>query len=150
MGSTWAVNSVVSVVLIGNGLVLILSARKETYTFDQRQGKLKVKRITWRGVHVTEYWLLHIKSVTVAEYKDPQGGTDFELYLYMRSGQRLKLCSGHIIGVGSSHKMSLRDQIKEFLDDFNKKYTTRSIASHSEFKEIMKKQLSSTPLRSQS
>merc|ERR1712137_702151 len=41
--STWAVNSVVSVVLIGNGLVLILSARKETYTFDQRQGKLKVK-----------------------------------------------------------------------------------------------------------
>jgi hypothetical protein len=70
--STWTVNSVVSIVLIGNGLVLILSARKETCTFDQRQGKLKVKRTTWRGSHITEYWLLHIKSVTVEEFKDPQ------------------------------------------------------------------------------
>lgn len=70
--SNWTVDSIISVILIGNGLVLILFARKESSTFDQRQGKLKIRRTTWRGNHVTEYWLLHIKDVTVEAYKDTQ------------------------------------------------------------------------------
>ena len=68
----WKVDSVVSVTLIGNGLVLILVSRKESCIFDEREGKLQVRKLTWRGVSTTDYWLLHIKDVAIEEYKDPQ------------------------------------------------------------------------------
>ena len=69
---TWSVDSIISVALIGNGLVFIFISRKETCIFDEKKGKLEVRKLTWRGVSSTEYWLLHIKDVSMEEYKDPQ------------------------------------------------------------------------------
>lgn len=68
----FTVDSIVSISLIGNGLILFFISRRESYIFDQPSGKLQLRRTTWRGVNVTEYWLLYIKDVAVEEYKDPQ------------------------------------------------------------------------------
>lgn len=68
----WTVDSIVSISLIGNGLILFFISRRESYIFDQPSGKLQLRRTTWRGVNVTEYWLLYIKDVAIEEYKDPQ------------------------------------------------------------------------------
>lgn len=145
----WTVHSIVSLVLVANGLVLLTKTRKETCTFDQAKGKLTIRRTTWRGRKITRHWLMQIKEVRVEEYRDPQGGTDYELYLFLRSGQRVKIFSGHLIGVGSRRKLQARDDIVDFLEEFSKKYTTKSRASHSGLKGYMKKQLSGalTPAR---
>ena len=47
-------------------------ASKESYVFDQKQGKLIITKTHWRGKQVQEHWLLQIKEVRVEEYKDPQ------------------------------------------------------------------------------
>jgi hypothetical protein len=70
---TWTTaHWIVSLVFIINGVILALMAKKETYIFNRRKGKLIIKSISIRGRKTKEYWLISIKEVIVQEYRDPQ------------------------------------------------------------------------------
>eukprot|EP01094_Clydonella_sp_ATCC50884_P018979 TRINITY_DN3618_c0_g1_i1.p1 TRINITY_DN3618_c0_g1~~TRINITY_DN3618_c0_g1_i1.p1 ORF type:complete len:323 (+),score=97.96 TRINITY_DN3618_c0_g1_i1:362-1330(+) len=138
-GEQWLVRYTICIVLMVNAVVMAFNAKSERYVFDSNQGKLVITTKRVVGVTVRQYWLYEIRDVQVQEYFDPQGGTDYELYLYIRSGSRVKLFSGHIIGVGWHKKMRTREEIKAFLNAFSKRYRARSSASHSSFRQYLKR-----------
>ena len=118
----------------------ISQAKHESYVFDSTKGKLTVSTRRLFGVTVREFWLYEIKDVRLHEFFDPQGGTDYELYVYLRSGLRIKLFSGHIIGCAWEYKSRVQDEVKSFLERFNRRYRARSKASHSVFRAYLKRQ----------
>lgn len=96
-------------------VTLAFHAKREKYTFDITSGRCTLDTLSVLGRSIQQYWFHEIKEVRLEESTDTQGGTEVDLYLVLRSGRKVPMLAGHLIGLEAAVKRQAWSEISEYL-----------------------------------
>lgn len=88
---------------------------------------------------IRSFWLYEIKDVRVEEARDPLGGSEYEMILFMRSGEKIKAISGHLVAADGQIKYKACEELKQFLSNIDYDVQRENEAEESRLPNLLKK-----------